>query len=89
MAAPLAHHVDTSHSLPPTPTPASQTTGRKEPPTEKPADTRRRSLVIFSFWLIVSCLGLPIWWDTTTIPRASLPMGDMMDWADGKVCRVS
>lgn len=97
MAATLAHDVDTIDS-PPAPSPkapllatpdtASNTAGRKEPPSENPSDTRRRSLVILSFWLIVLCLGLPIWWDTTTIPRASLPMGDMMDWADGKVCRV-
>lgn len=89
-AAALAHHVDvadddTTDTLAPKPDPAAIPTGRKEPPIEKPSDTRRRSLVILSFWLIVLCLGLPIWWDTTTIPRASLPMADMMDWADGKV----
>lgn len=59
--------------------------GRKQPPPEKPADVRRRTLVIVSFWLIVLCLGLPIWWQTTTIYRAKLPLDAMLDWADGRV----
>ncbi|CAK7269997.1 GPI transamidase component [Sporothrix epigloea] len=59
----------------------------KQPPPEKPSDVRRRSAVILSFWLIVCLLGLPIWWYTTTIYRADLPLEDMMDWADGKACR--
>ncbi|AEO67836.1 uncharacterized protein THITE_2116949 [Thermothielavioides terrestris NRRL 8126] len=60
---------------------------RKEPPPEKPSDVRRRSYIILSFWLIVLCLGLPIWWKTTTIYRADLPLQEMLDWADGKACR--
>ncbi|KAK4201689.1 phosphatidylinositol-glycan biosynthesis class S protein [Triangularia verruculosa] len=63
------------------------TTTRKLPPPEKPSDVRRRSHVILSFWLIVLLLGLPIWWRTTTIYRADLPLQDMLDWADGKACR--
>lgn len=59
---------------------------RKVPPPEKPSDIWRRTLVILSFWSIVLCLGLPIWWRTTAIPRADLPLHEMMDWADGKVC---
>jgi len=59
--------------------------GRKQPPPEKAADVRRRTLVIVSFWLIVLCLGLPIWWQTTTIYRAKLPLDEMLDWADGRV----
>ncbi|RYP62890.1 hypothetical protein DL771_009539 [Monosporascus sp. 5C6A] len=58
---------------------------RKEPPPEKPADVRRRSLVVLSFWVIVILLGLPIWWKTTSIYRANLPLDEMMDWADGKL----
>ena len=57
----------------------------KQPPPEKPAEIRRRSLIILSFWLIVLFLGLPIWWKTTSIYRANLPLKEMMDWADGKV----
>ncbi|KAK4241181.1 phosphatidylinositol-glycan biosynthesis class S protein [Achaetomium macrosporum] len=60
---------------------------RKQPPPEKPSDIRRRSYIILSFWLIVLCLGLPIWWKTTTIYRAHLPLQEMLDWADGKACR--
>ncbi|KAK1753402.1 phosphatidylinositol-glycan biosynthesis class S protein [Echria macrotheca] len=60
---------------------------RRQPPPEKPSDIRRRTWVIFSFWVIVVCLGLPIWWETTTIYRANLPLSEMLDWADGKACR--
>ncbi|TDZ19090.1 GPI transamidase component PIG-S-like protein [Colletotrichum sidae] len=60
---------------------------RKAPPLEKPADVRRRSFVILSFWAIVLLLGLPIWWMTTTIYRANLPLSGMLQWADGKACR--
>ncbi|KAK4246509.1 phosphatidylinositol-glycan biosynthesis class S protein [Corynascus novoguineensis] len=60
---------------------------KKQPPPEKPSDVRRRSHIILSFWLIVLCLGLPIWWKTTTIYRADLPLQEMLDWSDGKACR--
>ncbi|KAI0149622.1 phosphatidylinositol-glycan biosynthesis class S protein [Hypoxylon sp. NC0597] len=59
---------------------------RKEPPPEKPADIQRRSNIVASFWFIVLFLGLPIWWKTTTIYRADLPLSQMMDWADGRAC---
>jgi hypothetical protein len=58
---------------------------KKEPPPEKPADIRARFLVFFSFWAIVLFLGLPIWWKTTAIYRAKLPLDQMMDWAEGRV----
>ena len=56
-----------------------------KPPPESPDGVRVRSLVIFSFWAIVIFLGLPVWWWTTSIYRARLPLHEMMDWADGKV----
>ncbi|KAI1372351.1 phosphatidylinositol-glycan biosynthesis class S protein [Hypoxylon crocopeplum] len=59
---------------------------RKQPPPEKPADIRRRTYIIASFWCIVLFFGLPIWWKTTTIYRADLPLSQMMDWADGRAC---
>ncbi|KAI0018556.1 phosphatidylinositol-glycan biosynthesis class S protein [Xylariomycetidae sp. FL0641] len=65
---------------------ASAPTKRKLPPPEKSTDTRRRSFVIASFWLVVLLLGLPIWWETTKITRANLPLDQMMNWADGKAC---
>ncbi|KAI9893680.1 MAG: GPI transamidase component [Vezdaea aestivalis] len=60
---------------------------RKQPPLEPVRNVRIRSYVILSFWLVVILLGLPIWWMTTTIYRASLPLADMMEWADGRACR--
>lgn len=59
----------------------------KQPPPEKPSETRRRTYVILSFWFIVLVLGLPIWWRTTTIYRADLPLERMLQWANGKACR--
>lgn len=57
----------------------------KLPPPEKPSDVRRRSYIVLSFWLVVIFLGLPIWWKTTTIYRANLPLDGMFEWAEGKV----
>ncbi|KAF7556486.1 hypothetical protein G7046_g6291 [Stylonectria norvegica] len=57
------------------------------PPPEKPSDIKRRTLIILSFWLVVLFLGLPIWWKTTTIYRANLPLDGMLQWAEGKACR--
>lgn len=55
------------------------------PPPEKPSDARRRLHIILSFWLLVVLLGLPVWWRTTSIYRADLPLSDMEGWAEGKV----
>ncbi|KAH0560051.1 hypothetical protein GP486_003430 [Trichoglossum hirsutum] len=59
----------------------------KKPPPEPAESVRIRTLVVFSFWAVVIFLGLPIWWKTTAIYRAKLPLKDMMEWADGKACR--
>ncbi|KAI1638329.1 phosphatidylinositol-glycan biosynthesis class S protein [Biscogniauxia mediterranea] len=69
-----------------TTTASTTTSKRKQPPPETPSHIRRRSFIIASFWAIVLFLGLPIWWKTTTIYRADLPLNRMMDWADGKAC---
>lgn len=58
---------------------------RTNPPPESMENIRTRSQVILSFWAIVIFLGLPIWWWTTSIHRARLPLRDMLEWADGKV----
>jgi len=58
---------------------------RREPPPEKPEQIRMRNHVLLSFWAIIILFGLPIWWKTTAIYRASLPLDEMMDWADGRV----
>ncbi|KAI1314083.1 phosphatidylinositol-glycan biosynthesis class S protein [Xylaria venustula] len=67
------------------PSPGS-TTKLKPPPPEQQSHIVRRSIIIASFWLVVLCLGIPIWWRTTTIYRANLPLNQMMDWANGKSC---
>lgn len=61
-------------------------TPKKQPPPESKEGTRVRQLVILSFWAIVIFLGVPIWLWTTSIHRARLPLQEMMDWADAKVC---
>lgn len=76
-----------TNTIPTSKPPAAATTTRKQPPVEKPSDIRRRTWVILSFWFIVVCLGLPIWWETTTIYRANLPLTEMLEWSDGKVWR--
>ncbi|KAI0144471.1 phosphatidylinositol-glycan biosynthesis class S protein [Xylariaceae sp. FL1272] len=58
----------------------------RQPPPEEPSHITRRSFIVASFWLLVLCLGLPVWWNTTSIYRANLPVSQMMDWADGKAC---
>jgi phosphatidylinositol glycan class S len=44
--------------------------------------------VIAAFWVVIIFLGFPIWWKTTSIYRAHLPIEEMVDWADGKVQRL-
>lgn len=56
------------------------------PPPESPKSITTRRLVILSFWAVAVLLGLPLWFKTTTIYRANLPLQQMLDWADGKVC---
>ncbi|KAK8253681.1 GPI transamidase component PIG-S [Phyllosticta capitalensis] len=59
----------------------------QSPPPETSKSITTRRLVISSFWAIVILLGLPLWWKTTTIYRAELPLQAMFDWSDGKACR--
>lgn len=58
---------------------------KKQPPPESSENIHTRSLVVVSFWAIIIFLGLPLWWWTTSIHRARLPLREMLDWADGKV----
>lgn len=55
------------------------------PPPEKPSAIYTRSKVVAAFWAVIIFLGFPIWWKTTSIYRAELPIQDMLDWAGGKV----
>ena len=67
-------------------TPAAPVAAIKKPPRETSTEILQRRLVIVSFWAVVLLLGLPIWWKTTTVYRANLPLQLMADWADDKVC---
>ncbi|KAL4750429.1 hypothetical protein BDW72DRAFT_203950 [Aspergillus terricola var. indicus] len=57
------------------------------PPPEKPSAIQTRSKVVAAFWAVILFLGFPIWWKTTSIYRAELPIQEMLDWAGGKSCR--
>ncbi|PGH01938.1 hypothetical protein AJ79_07769 [Helicocarpus griseus UAMH5409] len=63
------------------------TSAKRSLPPEKPEAIRTRTLVISAFWAVIIFLGLPMWWQTTSIYRAKLPLEEMKDWADGKACR--
>ncbi|KAH8816588.1 phosphatidylinositol-glycan biosynthesis class S protein [Xylogone sp. PMI_703] len=78
--------VEKQDGVPPTNAVEAKTL-KKEPPPETAESIRLRQLVLLSFWAIVVLLGLPIWWKTTAIYRASLPLDQMNDWADGRACR--
>ncbi|KAL2013282.1 hypothetical protein VTN00DRAFT_807 [Thermoascus crustaceus] len=66
---------------------ASATSLKHGPPPETPEAIRTRSKVIIAFWAVIIFLGFPVWWQTTSIYRARLPVQEMIDWADGKACR--
>lgn len=71
---------------------ANTTMGSKDsaariPAPEKPETVRTRSLVIAAFWCMIIFFGFPIWWKTTSVYRARLPIEAMVDWANGKTCR--
>lgn len=59
----------------------------REPPPPSPDTVRSRQLVVFSFWAIVLFFGLPIWYKTTAIYRANLPLHTMTEWSEGKICK--
>lgn len=48
------------------------------PPPETPREAAQRSRVIWSYWLVILCLGLPTWYYTTSIYRAALPTDTML-----------
>lgn len=57
----------------------------KHPPPETTEAASTRRWVVFSFWAIVLFLGFPIWYKTTSIYRATLPLEEMQAWAFGQV----
>ncbi|RPA74783.1 hypothetical protein BJ508DRAFT_418441 [Ascobolus immersus RN42] len=64
------------------------TTAQKQPPPEDLPSIKRRINVLLSFWVVVIFLGIPLWWVTTSIYRAPLPITEMQNWAEGRACRV-
>jgi len=56
------------------------------PPQESRQHVQRRRLIILFLWAIVLAIGLPIWYNTTAVYRAVLPLQLMTDWAEGRVC---
>lgn len=56
--------------------------------TEKPEAIWTRTKVILAFWAIIIFMGLPMWWKTTSIYRAKLPLEKMNEWAEGKVLYI-
>ena len=61
----------------------------KQPPPEQPESIRERSFVVLSFWAVVILLGIPVWLWTTSIHRANLPLQEMLDWGEGKACKLT
>ena len=51
-------------------------------------ELRQRGQVILSFWAVVLFLGLPLWYITTSIYRAPLPLSQMTAWSEGKECKI-
>jgi len=60
----------------------------KVPPAESAQSIRLRRLILGSFWTVVLLFGLPLWWYTTTVYRAKLPVEDMQAWANGQVIHI-
>ncbi|OLL23303.1 GPI transamidase component PIG-S [Neolecta irregularis DAH-3] len=52
-----------------------------------PPESATRRKVVFSFWAVI-IVGVPLWWITTRIYRANLPLETMKQWSLGKVCSV-
>ena len=61
---------------------------KKQPPAELFTHIFTRGLVTVAFWAVALLLGLPLWWKTTSVYRANLPLQEMLDWADGKVWKL-
>ncbi|OJJ46893.1 hypothetical protein ASPZODRAFT_65435 [Penicilliopsis zonata CBS 506.65] len=76
-SSPAADDVTTTMS-------STKASAQRLPPPEKAEAVRTRTGVIAAFWLVIILFGFPIWWKTTSIYRARLPIQEMIDWADGK-----
>lgn len=52
------------------------------------AELHTRGHIVLSFWVVVLVLGLPLWYLTTSIYRAPLPLSQMTAWSEGKECKI-
>ncbi|KAJ5025493.1 phosphatidylinositol-glycan biosynthesis class S protein [Bipolaris maydis] len=68
-------------------TPKLAAKAQRQPPPETKESLWLRRWSIVSFWAVVLLLGLPVWLKTTAIYRAELPLQEMTDWAEAKVCK--
>jgi phosphatidylinositol glycan class S len=77
---------DTSAAVDPAPVNIVEASNsQKQPPPESSQSISMRRWILVSFWAVALFLGLPMWWKTTTVYRAPLPLDQMLEWADGKV----
>lgn len=51
-------------------------------------ELRNRGQIVLSFWFVVLGLGLPLWYLTTSIYRAPLPLSQMKSWSEGNECKI-
>ena len=65
------------------------TEATRQPPPETQQSVWMRRAVVASFWAVVALLGVPMWWKTTAIYRAELPLQDMTAWANAKVSHTA
>lgn len=65
---------------------ASSTAAPRLPPPETRDEVSLRRSILASFWAIIVLIGIPLWYLTTTVPRADLPLDMMNQWAEGQVC---
>ena len=64
---------------------AKTVSATKKPPPENERSIWTRTKIILSFWVVIFCVGIPMWWQTTSVYRARLPFQEMLDWDHGTV----
>jgi len=79
---------DPNPPLPAGDTKAAEPSPKKDDTRPTLPELRQRGQVIFSFWTVVLFLGLPLWYITTSISRAPLPLNQMTAWSEGKECKI-
>lgn len=57
------------------------------PPPDSHTVQWTRRWIIFAFWSVIACFGLPHWLWTTSVHRSDLPFAAMNSWSEGEVRR--